>query len=211
MNKNLGNIDELFQTKLNGLSDDDLTINDALIWNKIENKLDKKPRLVVLWWQYGVAACLMIALFFGWRFGNQTEKTIVKTAIKPTTKQKVAPINNVTTVVIEKKVETKPKRIQQKKSLQINLELIENEKSIALKMPQLYFKDIKFKIQVDSGKLLARNKKLRVIHLDDINKKPIEILKENKSIYVQFNPKGAYYQDAPPNKEIIIPFKSSKN
>lgn len=210
MNKNLENIDELFQTKLSELSDDDLTINDTLIWDKIENKLDKKPRLAALWWQYGVAACLVIALFLGWRLSNKTEKVITKINEKQFIKQKSTATNQVA-VVIKKNDNVKPRKIQQKKSLQINLESIENEKNIAISTPELVFGNIKFTPQIDTNKLLTQNKKFRVIHVNDINKRPIEILKENKSIYVQINPQSADYQYAPANKEIIIPFKNSKN
>ncbi|MFN3851140.1 MAG: hypothetical protein ACK4NY_17025 [Spirosomataceae bacterium] len=207
MSKKLENIDELFQTKLSELSDDDLPMNDVLIWDKIEHKLDKKPRLVALWWQIGVAACLVISLFLGWRVSRQDPKITVN-SVKPLIKKEVIPVNE---IVVEKKEALKPRKMQHKKVLKIDLQTIQNEKTVALKTPDLVFEDIRFTPQIDSSSLTAKSKRLRVIHVDDINKRPIEILKENKSIYVQFNPKGADYQDTPPNKAIIIPLKSSKN
>lgn len=207
MSKKLENIDELFQTKLSELSDDDLPMNNTLIWDKIEHKLDKKPRLAALWWQISVAACLVISLFLGWRVSRQDPKITVN-SVKPLIKKEVIPVNE---IVVEKKEALKPRKMQHKKALKIDLQTIQNEKTVALKTPDLVFEDIRFAPQIDSNGLISKSKKLRVIHVDDINKRPIEILKENKSIYVQFNPKGADYQDAPPNKALIIPFKSSKN
>lgn len=209
MSKKLENIDELFQTKLSELSDDDLPMNNTLIWDKIEHKLDKKPRLAALWWQIGVAACLVISLFWGLRVSRQDSGITIRT-VKPFVKKEIPPINEMV-VVAEKKETPKPRKMQHKKALQINLQSIQSEKMVSLKTPDLVFEDIRFAPQIDSNGLISKSKKLRVIHVDDINKRPIEILKENKSIYVQFNPKGADYQDAPPNKTLIIPFKSSKN
>ncbi len=212
MNKKFENIDDLFQSKINELTEEDVLFREGLIWDKIEIKLEKKHRLIPIWWQYGMAACLLILL--GFWFLNQS-KVIVKSevSIKPESKPEIMIQSKIEAQKLKKtKINQSKKSTKniESKSLKFEVESIEIAQNIDIKNPEIALTNIEFNPKSDSSISLTNTKNFRVIHLDEFNKKPIEIIKESKSFYVRFNSEFIEKSNQNSPFELKIPIKSSK-
>lgn len=203
MKKQFENIDDLFLSKLNNLDDSDLEINEHSIWKEIENQLDKKKTIRILWWKYASAACVFLLLGLTYFQFNRKENSTTDLGIKKPIYTKANPILN--DILVNKEVTKKVNQVTNNQ-LVINkiinknnlvkhnfinqnitiihkdLMMIEPVKSINIQKNEIAFNSIEIKsIEV------ALPKKLRVMHIEDFQVQPIDRINQPKTFYVFLN------------------------
>lgn len=204
MKKQFENIDDLFLDKINNLDDSDVEINEHLIWKDIENQLDKKKKVRVLWWKYAAAACVFLLLGFAYFQYNKKEivttdlvtkvsvddkenevfsnREIIKNSIQKSDNQLF--VNRKNSKVFSNNNTSFKKTLTPKTNTSNPKDLLTLEplKSINFQKTEFAFNTTEIKpVEV------ALPKKLRVMHIEDFQVQPIDRINQPKTFYVFFN------------------------
>ena len=94
MKKQFENIDDLFLSKINNLDDSDVEVNEHLIWKDIENQLENKKSIRILWWKYAAAACVFLLLGLGYFQYVKENSSSLNLVEKIPINQKENPVSN---------------------------------------------------------------------------------------------------------------------
>jgi hypothetical protein len=207
MKKQFENIDDLFLSKINNLDDSDVEINEHFIWKSIENQLDNKKSIRILWWKYAAVACVFLLLGFGYFQYNKKNSSAINLVAKipvnrkenavsndsfstknykiniPQTTDNQLVINKKSSIVISKNkdiihISTKQNVIKTSKDLLV----IEPLNSINIQKTEIAFTPTDIK-SVEAH----LPKKLRVMHIEDFQIQPIDRINQPKTFYVFFN------------------------
>ena len=206
MKKQFENIDDLFLSKINNLNDSDVEINEHLIWKDIENQLENKKSIRILWWKYAAAACVFLLLGLGYfqyikmnsslnsvakipfnKKGNFVSNELIynKNLIMNTPQiiENQLVINKKGNIVFSKNKGTKSiPTIQNIIRNPKNLLVIEPLNSINIQKTEITFTPADIKsVEVNLPK------KLRVMHIEDFQVQPIDRINQPKTFYVFFN------------------------
>jgi hypothetical protein len=206
MKKKFENIDDLFLFKINNLDDADVEINEHLIWKDIENQLDSKKNLRVLWWKYTSAASVVLLLGLGY-FGYQREGNpkinvvanapvhrekdsfkniisndlIIKNKIQNTDNQLV---KNTKVKILNKNANSKRTSIDSNSETKSkDLSVLKPLHSMDIQKAEITFNPVDIK----SIEEVNLPKKLRVMHMEDFKMQPIDRINQPKTFYVFFN------------------------
>jgi hypothetical protein len=207
MKKQFENIDDLFLSKINNLDDSDVEINEHLIWKDIESQLDNKKSIRILWWKYATAACVFLALGFGYfQYHKKNNSSIGLVAKVPVHKKENVVSNDLflnndsikkekqitdNQLVIDKKSDfgvTKNKDVKRISTSQTftpnpkNLLVLEPLNSINIQKAEIVFTPTD--IKPIEGFL---PKKIRVMHIEDFQVQEIDRINQPKTFYVFFN------------------------
>lgn len=206
MNKKFENIDDLTRFKINSLHDEDVEMNESLIWGKIEEKLDKKTKTRAFVWQrIAAAACVM--LLFGGSFWLINENKVRENSSieKPRTEVSRVPLQGKEDFQEKKNVADNKYIInnKQKKNtikeerLELNVQQIEEHKIFSIETPKVSFKPI------ETPQILQRTvvSKMRVMHISEYQAQSSEIFMKPKTFYVQTD-----IQNIIKNQTPVIPF-----
>ncbi|MDZ7933410.1 MAG: hypothetical protein U5M51_00190 [Emticicia sp.] len=215
MKKQFENIDDLSRLKINSLHDDDVDINDKLIWGKIEEQLDKKTKVRVFGWlRLAAVACLILLIGSSIFMLNQPQKTVAIQKKVQNSPLEISPKN------IKKKVlkfsqkpdnkiviNKKPKiGTIESKRLAINVELIQQPNPEIITSTAPTFKPI----EVPLALLKFPTKtvtKMRVIHLSEYQSAAPEVFMKPKTFYLQYA--QADIQQMIYDKTPVIPYTRS--
>jgi hypothetical protein len=206
MKKKFENIDDLTRFKINSLHDEDVVVNENLIWGKIEEELDKKTKIRVLVWRR-IAAVACLILLLGGSFW-----LINKNKIRENSSLETPPIEVGRVPLLskkdfqEKKKETDNQQVthnrHKKKTvkgerLELNIQQIETHKIFSVETPKIAFKSID--IPQVSQKTVAT--KMRVMHISEYQAQSSEVFMKPKTFYVQ-----ADIQNIIKNQTPVIPY-----
>ena len=163
------------------------TFNKEAAWEKLHNRLQKKPGNKKVLWYWAAAACLLLALIIPWIFlagkkESLVEKdNLVQKQIHPPSSQFLTEDNkNASPVISTQTTEKKLAALSVEKSIKINSPLNYNKKiqfeitrdkkemeeSIAQKITN------NARVQVDTAisivAILPEKKKLKVVHINEL-------------------------------------------
>lgn len=206
MKKKFENIDDLTRFKINSLHDEDIEVNDKLIWGKIEEELDKKTKIRVLAWRrIATAACVM--LLFGGSFWLINENTVRENSSidKPRTEVSRVPLQGKKDFQEKKIVADSEqiiyniykKKIVKEECLELNVQQIENHKIFSIEAPKIAFKSIELP-QISQK---TTTSKMRVIHISEYQAQSSEVFMKPKTFYVQTD-----IQNIIKNQTPVIPY-----
>jgi len=190
MKKKFENIDDLTRFKINSLHDEDIEVNDKLIWAKIEDQLDKKTKIRVLTWRrIAAAACLILLLGGSFWLINKDKIRENSSLETPRTEVSSVPLLSKEDFQEKKKVvdnEQLTNNVHKKKTvkeerLELNVQQIENHKILSIETPKVAFKSIELP-QV-SPKTAAT--KMKVMHISEYQAQSYEVFIKPKTFYVQ--------------------------
>lgn len=206
MKKKFENIDDLTRFKINSLHDEDIEVNENLIWGKVEEELDKKTKIRVLAWRRIVAAACLVLLLGGGVFLINKKRIIEISNIK-SPKSTVTKGPLFTKNDFKEKTETtdnkyitfkkRKKNVVKKERLKLNVEQIEQHTKMAIETPEIAFKSINLP-QV-SPKTAAT--KMRVMHISEYQAQSSEVFMKPKTFYVQTD-----IQNIIKNQTPVIPY-----
>ncbi len=193
MKKQFENIDDLAQFKINSLADEDVEMNENLIWAKVEKQLDRKPEIIIFWRQRAAAVACIVSLIGGSflvltknkinEVSNPkisepiavkvplVEKIEVKRITKRTDNQQV-----IHTIIVKKEVN--------QERLELNIGQIATPKMIIITNPTATFKPIEAP-QTLPQIIQKKTPKMRIMHLNDYQDEPFEVYTKPKSFFVQ--------------------------
>jgi hypothetical protein len=210
MKNKFENIDDLTRFKINSLHEEDIDVNDKLIWKKIEAQLDKKTKIRVLVWRRIAAAACLILLLGGSVFMINKSKINEVSNIK-LPQSTVAKVPLLTKNYFNEKTKTTDnkhiainKRIKKEikeERLKLNFGQIENPKIVTIETSVIAFKPIKLpQIQ---PKVLPKmvTTKMRVMHISEYQAQNSEVYIKPKTFYVQ-----ADIQHIIKNQTSVIPY-----
>jgi hypothetical protein len=207
MKKQFENIDDLFLSKINNLDDSDVELNEHLIWKDIENQLDNKKSIRILWWKYASAACVFLLLGLAYfQFLKRgistkdlaTQKTFYKKKNKVSNElnsKKYLVQNNIqksdNQLFINKKSGARFSKNKNLKEILTPQKMTSSSEDL-FKIEPLNFKNIqKTEIAFNSTEIkpvvVVLPKKLRVMHIEDFQIQPIDRINQPKTFYVFFN------------------------
>lgn len=210
MKKKFENIDDLTRFKINSLQDEDIEVNENLIWGKIEEELDKKTKIRVLAWRrIAAAACLVLLLGGGVFLINKnrinevsniksSQSTVAKVPLLTNNdfNEKTKPTDN-KHITINKRI----KKVIKEERLKLDVGQIEKPKVITIETSVIAFKPIELpKILPEVLPKMATTK-MRVIHISEYQAQSPEVLMKPKVFYVQ-----ADIQSIINNNKLIIPY-----
>ena len=207
MKKQFENIDDLFLSKINNLDDTDVEINEHFIWKDIENQLDNKKSIRILWWKYASAACVFLLLGLAYSQFSKRDISTKDLATQKTFYNKENKVSNELNsnkhlvqnntqksdnqLFITKKSDAKFSKNKDLKEILTpqkmtssseDLFKIEPLKSINIQKTEIAFSPIN--IKPIEGNF---PKKLRVMHIEDFQIQPIDRINQPKTFYVFFN------------------------
>jgi hypothetical protein len=203
MKKKFENIDDLTRFKINSLHDEDIQVNDSLIWKKIENQLDKKTNIrVLVWRRIATAACVILLLGGSFWVMNKnkvrenssieiprTELSSVPSLGKEDFQEKTKVADN--EQIIYKKNTIKGER------LELNVQQIENHEKFFIETPKVAFKSIE--LPQTSQRMVVP--KMRVMHISEYQAQSSEVFMKPKTFYIQTD-----IQNIIKNQTPVIPF-----
>lgn len=211
MKRQFEDIDDLFLSKINNLDDFDVEINEHLIWKDIENQLNKKKSVRILWWQYASAACVSLLLGLGYFKYNIKEISTNDLATKiPVQKQENILRNTVSNdLILKDKLIDKTNQIadnqliiDRKNNVLISEKVAKNHnfnlknftpiyKNLSMIEPlhsiNIQKTEIAFNLTEIKNVEVSLPKKLRVMHIEDFQIQPIDRINQPKVFYVFFN------------------------
>lgn len=209
MKKKFENIDDLTRFKINSLHDEDVEMNDNLIWEKIEDQLDKKTKIrVLLWRRIAAVACLILLL--GGSFWLINKNKIQENSSLETPRIEVGKVPLLSKEDFqEKKKEvdnqqvvhnTYKKKTVKEERLELNVQQIENCKTLSIETPKAVFKPIKLPQTLTqiSQKSIP---KMRVMHISEYQAQTSEVFIKPKIFYVQTD-----IQNIIKNQTPVIPY-----
>ncbi len=206
MKKKFENIDDLTRFKINSLHDENIEVNDKLIWAKIEDQLDKKTKIrVLIWRRIATAACLILLL--GGSFwlnnknkiqGNSSIETppIEVSSVPLLSKEDFQKITKATDSEQAIYNRYKKKTVKEER-LQLNVQQIENHKNFSIETPEVVFKAIELP---QISKKMATTK-MRVMHISEYQAQTSEVFMKPKIFYVQTD-----IQNIIKNQTLVIPY-----
>lgn len=206
MKKKFENIDDLTRFKINSLHDEDIEVNENLIWGKIEEELDKKTKIKILAWRrVAAAACVILLLGGSFWLINKNKVRENSSTEKPKTEISRVPLQGNEEFQEKKKVAENKYIInnKQKKNtikverLKLNVQQIENHKTVSIETPKIAFKSVDLP-QV-SPKTTAT--KMRVMHISEYQAQSYEVFMKPKTFYVQTD-----IQNIIKNQTPVIPY-----
>lgn len=206
MNKKFENIDDLTRFKINSLHDEDVEMNESLIWGKIEEKLDKKTKTRAFVWQrIAAAACVILLLGGSFWLINKNKVRKNSSTEKPKTEISRVPLQGNEEFQEKKKVaenkyiinNKQKKNIIKEERLKLNVQQIENHKNFSIETPEVVFKTIELP---QISKKMATTK-MRVMHISEYQAQSSEIFMKPKTFYVQTD-----IQNIIKNQTPVIPF-----
>lgn len=193
MKKKFENIDDLTRFKINSLHDEDIEVNDKLIWGKIEDQLDKKTKIRVLAWRrITTVACLVLLLGGSIFFINKNrinevsnikspKSTVIKVPLikKNNFKEKIK-ITDSKHITLNKR----KKNIVKEERLGFIVKPIEQHTIMAIETPKAVFKPIELPqtLTLISQKSIP---KMRVMHISEYQAQSSEVFIKPKTFYVQ--------------------------
>lgn len=209
MKKKFENIDDLTRFKINSLHDEDVEVNENLIWGKIEEELDKKTKIRVLAWRrIAAAACLVLFLGGGIFLINKNriieisnikspKSTVTKGPLftKNDFKEKTESTDNKYITLKKRK-----KNVVKKERLKLNVEQIEQHTKMAIETPKAVFKPIELP-QTLTQISQKSFPKMRVMHISEYQAQSSEVFTKPKTFYVQ-----ADIQNIIKNQTPVIPY-----
>ncbi len=207
MKKQFENIDDLFLSKINNLDDSDVEINEHLIWKNIENQLDNKKSIRILWWKYVAAACVFLVFGLGYFQYNKKANSSINLVVKtPVQKQKNADSNDLflkndlpiktnqitdNQLVINKKLDLNISKNKESKQIKTPQNITTNSKNPLVLEPlnSINFQKTEIAFIPTEIKPVGGNlpKKLRVMHIEDFQVQLIDRINQPKTFYVFFN------------------------
>lgn len=205
MKKKFENIDDLTRFKINSLHDEDIEVNDKLIWGKIEEKLDKTAKTrVLVWRRIAAAACVILLLSGSFWFINENKARENSTVKIPLPKVSNLPLlskkgfQEKSKITDNKDIDNKQKKNTIKeKRLELNVQQIKEHKIFSIETPVVTFKPIESP-QI-SQKLATA--KMRVMHISEYQAQSSEVFMKPKTFYVQ-----ADIQNIIKNQTPVIPY-----
>ena len=209
MKKKFENIDDLTRFKINSLHDEDVEMNDNLIWEKIEDQLDKKTKIRVLAWRrIAAAACLVLLLGGSIFLINKNRINDVSNIELP--KSTAAKIPLIAKNNFKEKVKIadskqitlnkRKKNIVKEERLGFIVKPIEQHTIVAIETPKAVFKPIELPQTLTqiSQKSIP---KMRVMHISEYQAQTSEVFIKPKTFYVQTD-----IQHIIKNQTPVIPF-----
>lgn len=209
MKKQFENIDDLSRFKINSLHDDDVDINDKLIWGKIEEELDKKAKIRVLAWRrIAVVACLILLIGGSIFMFNKehpiaiveknTEKPVINIVSRNLKKDEAKSIQIPDSKSIKNKFVNL--KLIPKKRLEINTELIKKTNLVIVERNIPTFKPIEVLPTLPQlpPKIIT---KMRVMHISEYKAEDSEVFIRPKTFYVQTD-----VQNIIKNQTPVIPY-----
>ena len=206
MKKKFENIDDLTRFKINSLHDEDIDVNDKLIWAKIEDQLDKKTKIRVLAWRrIATAACLILLLGGSFWLINENKVRENSSIETPPIEVSSVPLLSKEDFQEKKKVtdnqQTTHNRYKKKtvkeERLELNVQQIEKHKVFSIETPAITFKSI-YLPQVSQK---TATTKMRVMHISEYQAQTSEVFMKPKTFYVQTD-----IQNIIKNQTPVIPY-----
>ena len=193
MKKQFENIDDFTQFKINSLGDEDVELNDKLIWAKVEKQLDRKPK-VIIFWQQRVAAVACIVSLIGGSFLVLTKNKINEVSnlkISEPIVVKVPLVEKIEVKRIAKRTDNQQviyikivkKEVNQER-LELNIGQIATPQTIIITNPTATFKPIEIP-QILTQIPQKKTPKMRVMHLNNYQDEPFEVYTKPKTFFVQ--------------------------
>ncbi|MFN3488831.1 MAG: hypothetical protein ACK4YV_06845 [Emticicia sp.] len=210
MKKRFENIDDLTRFKINTLHDEDVEMNENLIWVKIEEELNRKTKIRVLAWRRIAAAACLILLLGGSIFlinkNRINEVSNIKSPQSTVAKVLLLTKNdfNKKTKTIDNKHITINKRIKKvikEERLKLDVGQIEKPKVITIETSVIAFKQIKLPQILPEVLPKMATTKMRVMHISEYQAQTSEVFIKPKVFYVQTD-----IQNIIKNQTPIIPY-----
>jgi hypothetical protein len=220
------NVENTFKDKIKSAANPEIAENR--IWNKIEAKLDKKPKPVFVWWQIGIAASVIFLIGIAFLLNNKTVKTKAEIADLKNNPLRIK-VKDVVNDVKEKEYKIKKNSTEfEKYGVKKNKYIFDNEKfrkeietkkmvvepslkSKTIKdIPTVLLTDLltnlKKEIKISAPENIGNKPKLRTIHADEYEQIQIESPVKQRAFVLKI---GKQDEGLVETNSIIIPIRKS--
>ncbi len=196
MKKQFENIDDLTRFKINTLHDEDIEVNESLIWGKIEEQLDKKTKIRIFAWRKIAAVACLILLLGGSILVMNDERIIENTEIK-TPKSTVTKMPLITKKEVKNNsnytdnqhitYKNRKRNIVKEEKLKLSVGQIEQPKLMIIETPVVAFKFKPIEIPQTLTQVSQKTPttKMRVMHINEYEAETSEVFIKPKTFYVQ--------------------------
>jgi hypothetical protein len=218
------NVEDTFKNKIERTTDPEIAKNR--IWDKIEAKLDEKPKPIINWWRLAIAASVVLLIGLAFLISDKTFNTKTEIAVVNNTPVKIKE-RNIVNDVKEKKTKIKKRKIEFKKSRIKKLRYIATEeqikkakkpnkmiiepilKSKSMKeIPTVLLTDLltnlKKDIKISSPENIGNKPKFRTIHTDEFEQIKTENPVKQRAFVVKM---GRQEEGQVETNSLIIPLQ----